>query len=81
MRHPLGDNLDLDGDHDRDAHELGADAAAFLEAVLEHEMSLRPRIRCVVTGPARSARRSAAVRARARARLRSKRSGLRARPS
>ena len=77
MRHPLGDS-ERDLGTDFSTNELGPDAAAFLEAVLGHELSLRPRVRCVVTGSTRTARRSAATRARAQARSRAKRSARRA---
>ena len=76
MRHPLGDS-ELDVGTDFSSDELGPDAAAFLEAVLGHELSLRPRVRCVVTGSARTPRRSAATRSRARARSRAKRAARR----
>lgn len=33
---------------------LGPDAEAFLDALLAHELTLRPRVRCVVTGWARA---------------------------
>ncbi len=76
MRHPHGHDDDDDVELDLDAHgnAMGPDAQAFLDAVLAYELSLRSRVRCVVTGSARSARRSLAMRARARARLRTARS-------
>ena len=77
MRHPHGhdDDVDLDLEVEGRANAMGPDAQAFLDAVIAHELSLRSRVRCLVTGSARSARRSLAMRARARARLRTNRLG------
>jgi hypothetical protein len=46
---PAGDDLGLD----LRPNAIGSDAQSFLEAILEHELSLRSRVRCVVTGSAR----------------------------
>ena len=53
-RHGLDNDVDLDGH----GNAMGPDAQAFLAAVLAHELSLRSRVRGVVTGSARAARRS-----------------------